>query len=139
MVLPGGPETGRSEEMIANSIEEITRLSLLYDCYGGLLSEKQRVVTELYHEENLSLAEIAAEEGISRQAVHDALKKAEKALNDYEEKLGLVKKLTDTRQAVRDIEFSIDELKNRVESGADTDEIVEELDRVKSIINGLED
>ena len=58
-------------------IDEITQASLLYDFYGQLLSKRQSEVMELYHEENLSLAEIAAEFGISRQGVHDALKNAE--------------------------------------------------------------
>ena len=52
-------------------VDEITRASLLYDFYGALLTEKQRQVMALYHEENLSLSEIGQEFGISRQAVHD--------------------------------------------------------------------
>ena len=56
-------------------IDDITRQSLLYDFYGALLTKRQREVMELYHEENLSLAEIADEFGISRQGVHDALQK----------------------------------------------------------------
>ena len=62
------------------NMESIEKISLLYDFYGGLLTEKQRQVMELYHEENLSLAEIAEEFGISRQGVHDTLKKAEHLL-----------------------------------------------------------
>ena len=73
-------------------VDEITRASLLYDFYGALLTEKQRQVMALYHEENLSLSEIGQEFGISRQAVHDTLKKAEQALEEYEEKLGLIDK-----------------------------------------------
>lgn len=65
--------------------------SLLYDFYGNLLNESQSEIMELYHEDNLSLAEIADETGTTRQAVHYTLKKAEKALNEYEEKLGLIK------------------------------------------------
>ena len=65
---------------MVTDINDITRASLLYDFYGALLTEKQRSVMALYHEENLSLSEIADEYGISRQAVHDTLKKAEQAL-----------------------------------------------------------
>ena len=71
-------------------IDEITRQSLLYDFYGALLTDRQREVMELYHEDNLSLAEIADETGTSRQAVHYTLKKAEKALEGFEAKLGLI-------------------------------------------------
>ena len=73
-------------------MDESVRESLLFDKYGGLLTEKQRGVMEHYHEENLSLSEIAEEYGISRAAVHDALKKAENKLAEYESVLGLVEK-----------------------------------------------
>ncbi len=74
----------------AGMSEKVEEISLLYDFYGKLLPEKQRELIELYNEDDMSLAEIAAEKGVSRQAVHEAVKKAEKALNDYESKLGLV-------------------------------------------------
>ena len=57
-------------------IESIAENSLLYDFYGQLLSKRQQEVMALYHEENYSLSEIAEEFGISRQAVHDTLKKS---------------------------------------------------------------
>ena len=66
--------------------DAVTKQSLLYDFYGQLLTKRQREVMELYNEENLSLGEIAEEFGISRQGVHDALHKAQKALagaNEY--------------------------------------------------------
>ncbi|MBQ1406573.1 MAG: helix-turn-helix domain-containing protein [Eubacterium sp.] len=76
-------------------MDESVRESLLFDRYGGLLTEKQRGVMRLYHEENLSLSEIAEEYGISRAAVHDALKKAENKLAEYESALGLVENADD--------------------------------------------
>ena len=63
---------------------------MLYDFYGSLLRENQNEVMALYHEDNLSLSEIASELGMTRQAVHYTLKKAEKALKEFENKLGLV-------------------------------------------------
>ena len=72
------------------NIENIERQSLLYDFYGALLSDSQNEVMALYHEDNLSLSEIASELGMSRQAVHYTLKKAEHALGEYVDKLGLV-------------------------------------------------
>jgi predicted DNA-binding protein YlxM (UPF0122 family) len=66
--------------------------SLLYDYYGALLGERQNEIFQLYHEDNLTLAEIAEGFGISRQAVHTALKKAEQALSEFERDLGLVAK-----------------------------------------------
>ena len=73
-----------------DDIGKVEYASLLYDFYGALLSDPQRDIMELYHEDNLSLAEIADETGTSRQAVHYTLKKAEKALEGFEEKLGLI-------------------------------------------------
>ena len=71
-------------------ISTVEYASLLYDFYGALLSDSQNEVMALYHEDNLSLSEIAADLGTTRQAVHYTLKKAEHALKDYEDKLGLV-------------------------------------------------
>ena len=71
-------------------IKDIELQSMLYDFYGSLLNDNQRQVMALYHEDNLSLSEISAELGMTRQAVHYTLKKAENALRDYESKLGLV-------------------------------------------------
>ena len=73
-----------------DDIGKVEYASLLYDFYGALLSDPQRDVMELYHEDNLSLSEIADKTGTSRQAVHYTLKKAEKALEEFEAKLGLI-------------------------------------------------
>ncbi len=77
--------------MIEN-VSTIEYASLLYDFYGALLEENKKEVMSLYHEDNLSLKEIADELGQTRQGVHYTLKKAETALEKYEEKLGLVRK-----------------------------------------------
>ncbi len=123
-------------------IDEITRQSLLYDFYGALLTDRQRGVMELYHEENLSLAEIAAEMGISRQGVHDALKKAERALQEYEKKLGLVEKFQRTSNSISEIDSRIGELiggmSGTAQSKPITDDVANELTQIKSIINGIE-
>ena len=73
-----------------DDIERVEYASMLYDFYGSLLNKSQNEVMALYHEDNLSLSEIAEELGQTRQAVHYTLRKAETALNSYEEKLGLV-------------------------------------------------
>jgi predicted DNA-binding protein YlxM (UPF0122 family) len=62
------------------------------DIYGALLTEKQRTFMRLHFEDDLSFGEIAKEYGVSRQAIHDAVKHAEKSLEDYESKLGLLGK-----------------------------------------------
>ena len=65
-------------------------MSLLLDYYGELLTEKQRTCFDLYYNQDLSLGEIAQEAGISRQAVHDILARAEGAMESMEEKIGCV-------------------------------------------------
>ena len=64
-------------------------ISLLYDFYGDLLTEKQQEVIELYYNEDLSLSEIASHSGITRQGVRDSIKRAEFQLSEFEEQLGL--------------------------------------------------
>jgi predicted DNA-binding protein YlxM (UPF0122 family) len=79
-----------SEMKMRGDIDRVEYASMLYDFYGSLLNEAGREVMAMYHEDNLSLSEIAEELGQSRQAVHYTLKKAEKALSGYEDKLGLL-------------------------------------------------
>ncbi len=62
-------------------------ISLLLDIYGGLLTEKQRTFLEFYYNDDLSLAEIAENEGITRQGVYDIVKRAKDQLVNYEKKL----------------------------------------------------
>lgn len=113
----------------------IAKESLLYDFYGQLLTEKKKKVMELYHEEDLSLAEIAEEFGISRAAVHDSLKSAEHKLNEYEEKLGLVARLNETNRAFAEISESIDDIEKT--HNGDT-QLSEKLDGIRRIIGELE-
>ncbi|MDD5823555.1 MAG: sigma factor-like helix-turn-helix DNA-binding protein [Firmicutes bacterium] len=82
------------------NISTVEYASMLYDFYGELLSEARKDVMNLYHEDNFSLSEIADELGMTRQAVHYTLKKAEAALEGYEEKLGLVAKYRENEEKV---------------------------------------
>ena len=117
-------------------MDKITEASLLYDFYGQLLTKRKQEVMELYHEENYTLAEIADEFGISRAAVHDSLKSAEKSLQEYEQKLKLVAKFMETSDAIRKIDEMIDCL---AEAHSENSGLVNSLEEIKSVINGLED
>lgn len=122
-------------------IDDVTKASLLYDFYGGLLTKRQQQVMELYHEENLSLSEIADEFTISRQAVHDALKNAEKALDQYEDNLGLVAKFRRSSEAVKMIDDIIDGMISGFgerDDGYGRD-VIENLNKIKDIIDKLEE
>ena len=68
------------------------KISFLLDFYGEMLTQKQREVIEYYYNDDLSLAEIADNEGITRQGVRDSIKRAEGILLDLEDRLGLAKK-----------------------------------------------
>lgn len=116
-------------------IDKIAEVSLLYDFYGQLLTERQREVMRLYYEENYSLSEIAKEYDISRQGVHDTLKKAERALHEYEEKLGLVEKLEKTGRAIREIEACITKM---AEEHTGDEALGRHLDQISGIIRNLE-
>ncbi|MDR3349880.1 MAG: YlxM family DNA-binding protein [Acidaminococcales bacterium] len=70
-------------------IEQMLKVTLLYDFYGGLLTERQRKCIEQHYFDDLSLSEVAENFGVSRQAVHDIIKRAVETMNDFENKLGL--------------------------------------------------
>ncbi|MGI6721806.1 MAG: YlxM family DNA-binding protein [Anaerovoracaceae bacterium] len=117
-------------------LDETLKYSLLLDYYGGLLTERQREVTRLYHDENLSLAEIAEEFGISRQGVHDALKNAEAALLSYEEKLGLAKTIRRRERAIEKIDGMIDDL---IAEKAGDGDLRHRLKDIKKVIDNLDE
>ena len=72
--------------------EKNLNIAFLLDFYGDVLSERKRAVLDAYYNDDLSLAEIASDLGISRQGVRELIKKAETELFFYEEKLGLARK-----------------------------------------------
>lgn len=84
-------------------MEKIVEQGLLYDFYGELLTEHQKAIYEDVVFNDLSLSEIAREQGISRQGVHDMIKRCDKILTGYEEKLGLVSKFIKTKKMVEEI------------------------------------
>ena len=91
-------------------MDDVVRMGLLYDFYGGLLTKKQQRVFGLYYLENLSLAEIAEEVGTTRQAVHDLLQRTEKLLSGWESKLGLVDRYLQELDAVEGIKQAVRDL-----------------------------
>jgi predicted DNA-binding protein YlxM (UPF0122 family) len=96
--------------MEASSMKDILHITLLYDFYGELLTEKQKLVYEMYYQNDLSLTEIGEELLISRQAVRDQLKRTEKILQQYESKLQLVQKFLKQKTAVQKIKSIIEEM-----------------------------
>lgn len=80
----------------------------LLDFYGGILNDRQREVLTLYYDDDLSLAEIAEITNISRQGVHDLIKRGEVKLTDAESALGLAERFENIKETVYKIEDLID-------------------------------
>ena len=81
-------------------MEKIVMQALLYDFYGELLNDHQKAVYEDYVYNDIGISEIAAERGISRQGVHDLIKRCSNILQDYENKLHLVERFQKTKELV---------------------------------------
>ena len=94
-------------------------VSQLLLVYGNLLPEKQRLLCELYFDEDLSLSEISENEGITRQGARDAIKRAEAQLKTYEEALKLIEKTNELRAAAA-----------RVKMGEDSAELLDMIDNL---------
>lgn len=84
-------------------MEKLLQVTYLYDFYGQLLTEKQENIIRKYYLEDLSLSEIASQEQVSRQSIHDTIKQGEKKLATYEEKLGLVKRFKEQETELQSI------------------------------------
>ena len=85
-------------------MEKIVEQGLLYDFYGELLTKHQRQIYEGIVYENLSLSEIAAEAGISRQGVHDIVKRCDKTLMEYEKKLNLIARFLKIKEQIKEVD-----------------------------------
>jgi predicted DNA-binding protein YlxM (UPF0122 family) len=87
-------------------------MTLLFDYYGDLLTERQRMCFDLYHNQDLSLAEIAQELQVSRQGVYDNLSRAEATLRNMEDKTGCVRRNLLNRRSLRIIQEAAMKLQN---------------------------
>ena len=91
-------------------IQKRMELVFLYDFYGALLKEGAREMLEAYICDDCSLSEIAAMQGITRQGVHDAIKRTSRQLYTYEEKLGLVEKFHAHKEIAKKIAALVSEV-----------------------------
>ena len=95
-------------------MEKIVEQGLLYDFYGELLTEHQRQIYEDAVFQDMSLSEIAETYGISRQGIHDLIKRCDRQLRAYEDKLGLLARFSHIKKMVEEIErkTSQEEIRN---------------------------
>ena len=105
------------------------RMAMLFDFYGDLLTERQREFYDLYYNEDLSLAEIAENYGISRQGVRDVIVRAEAAMSEIEEKTHIIRRFHQSRAAIAAIDAAADALLKAVDERSYGDAMLDELAR----------
>ncbi|MBP5599272.1 MAG: DNA-binding protein [Lachnospiraceae bacterium] len=113
-------------------MDKIIERGLLFDFYGELLTDHQQKIYSEAVFNDLSLSELSEEEGISRQGIHDLIKRCDKSLQEYEEKLGLIKRFQQIKTEIENIEAII-------ESNTDLDESSKKdlKSRLTSIVEDL--
>lgn len=126
----GKSETNIDPFAIENAADKLVRQAFLFDFYGELLNEHQRRIYEAYAGDNLSLTEIAEENSVSRQSVHDLIKRCDGILEQYESKLHLVEKFQNMKREItriRDIAEYSDECNDMMEIRSIAENLLLEL------------
>lgn len=114
--------------------DKTLQMTLLFDFFGNLLTDKQRQFFDLYYNEDLSLSEIAENEGISRQGVRDMIVRAENILRETEEKTGIIKRFKEIQADIAAAEIyarEIEKFSDKSEISALSKKIIEKLQNVK--------
>ncbi len=114
-------------------MEEKIKISMLLEIYGRLLTLKQYNLLDDYYNKDLSLSEIAENENITRQAVRDFLKKGEKKLFEYEEKLRIMEKNIAQEEKIDEILYEI----SKIENSFTDEKLINVLDDIKNKIRVL--
>ncbi len=113
-------------------MKSIVEQTMLYDFYGELLTSRQRQIYEDVVFNDMSLGEVAQEQGISRQGVHDLVKRCDRILSGYEEKLRLVEKFHQTRAMVEQVR----QLTGRYRESKD-ESLIEQIEQIAEEIMDL--
>jgi len=106
------------------------RMAMLFDFYGDLLTERQKEFYDLYYNEDLSLAEIAENYGISRQGVRDVIVRAEASMTEIEDKTHLIRRFYQMQKEITAIEEAADRLLTAVHQRSYDDRMLDEIGRV---------
>jgi len=115
------------------------RMTMLFDFYGELLTDRQREFFDLYYNEDLSLSEIAENEGISRQGVRDVIVRAEAAMQEMEDKTGIIKRFEAQRPRLNEIEAAAGEIKIINYRQFEDPRLTELADRILAQTSALKD
>ena len=108
-------------------------ISMLWQIYGKLLTEKQYEYIDYYYNEDLSLSEIAENDNITRQAVRDIIKKGERKLFEYEEKLLFMKKTINQEKQIQNILLNL----NKIQKDSSDKQVTSILEEIKKELNCL--
>ena len=114
--------------------EDRLKRSMLLDYYGELLTPRQRECYELHYNDDLSLSEIAEQCGISRQGAWDNIRRASEALEEMEEKTGLIRRLSETERHLRHLRMLLKEMRSRA---ADDSNLAVLLQEAEQEVTGL--
>ena len=114
-------------------MEKKVEISMLWQIYGKLLTEKQYEYIDYYYNEDLSLSEIAENEGITRQAVRDIIKKGERKLFEYEEKLLFMKRTLNQEKKIEKVLVELTKIQNDYSDK----QIASVLENIKKELNCL--
>lgn len=118
-------------------MEKLLEQALLFDFYGELLTEHQKQVYEEVVLEDYSLSEVAESRGISRQGVHDMIKRCNKVLSDYEDKLHLVDKFMKIQKLVTQIDDIAAQAVSEAAASAYGSEYIGAMEKIKAITDGI--
>lgn len=114
-------------------MDKKVEISMLWQIYGKLLTEKQNEYIDYYYNQDLSLSEIAENDKITRQAVRDIIKKGERKLFEYEEKMLFMKKTIDQEQKIQQILFNL----TKIQKDSSDKQVSNILEEIKKELNCL--
>ena len=114
-------------------MDENVKISILCDLYGNLLTDRQKEIIEDYYNNDLSLSEIAENNDITRQAVRDIIKKGEKKLFEYEEKLHFMKRMLKQEEMLKKVLLEL----AKIEKSSSDKKVANILETVKKDLNCL--
>ncbi|MGN8897058.1 YlxM family DNA-binding protein [Flavonifractor sp. HCP28S3_F3] len=113
------------------------RMALLYDFYGDMLTDRQKEFYDLYYNEDLSLAEIAENYGITRQGVRDVIVRAEAVLTELEDKTGIIKRFHKMQGQFAQIQEAVDIIAKRNDQNWQDDEVEVQCGRIRDLLAQL--
>lgn len=115
------------------------RMTMLFDFYGELLTDRQKEFFDLYYNEDLSLSEIAENEGISRQGVRDVIVRAEAAMQEIEDKTGLIRRFEQFRSHLDAIRSAAEDIRTLNYRQYEDSRLTELADKITAEVSALKE